>query len=81
MKVITRTDLGIEETPQVPDPIGLVQGMLSAKYGCPVLVDSVDYNYIPFYIDDLREDLAEADAEDYFLPGFQIIEPQEEEPV
>ena len=78
MKVITRTDLRVEKTPQVPDSIGHLGHLLSAKYGCPVLVDSVDYNYTPFYIDDLREDLAEMDEEDYLFAGYQIIDPQEE---
>lgn len=81
MKVITRTDLGVEATPRIPDSIGQIQHLLSAKYSCPVLVDSVDYKYTPFYIDDLREDLAEVDGRDYFLPGYQIIDPQEEEAV
>ena len=59
VKVITRTDLGVEATPQISDSIGHLQHILSAKYGCPVEVDSVDYAYTPFYIDDFREDMAE----------------------
>ena len=65
VKVITREDLRIEEDPDITK-------VLSARFGCPIELDTVHYNYTPFYTRDISwSDVVNMAGWDEFRPMAQ----------